>query len=106
MRKLALASLAVLVLVTPAFAQSGSSYDWRSGNQYNSNANRNVDGSATIRGSNFGTGTQWNQTIMPNGDQRGTDSRGNHWNYKNSSGYYWNTDGATCWGKGLYRQCN
>jgi hypothetical protein len=104
MRKFALASFAVLVLVTPAFAQSGSSYDWRSGNQYNSN--RNVDGSATIRGSNFGTGTQWNQTIMPNGDQRGTDSRGNYWNYKNSSGYYWNTDGATCWGKGLYRQCN
>jgi len=104
MRKFALAGLVAMVLVTPAFAQSGSNYDWRSGNRYN--WNRDLDGSTTIRGSNFGTGTQWNQTIMPNGDQRGTDSRGNSWRYNNSTGSYSNTDGSTCWGKGRFRQCN
>ena len=45
-------------------------------------------------------------TITPNGDQRGTDSHGNYWQYNNSTGSYWNTNGAMCWGKGQFRQCN
>ncbi len=104
MRKLVIASLVTLLLAAPAFAQSGSSYDWRTGNQYY--WNRNFDGSTSVRGSNFGTGSMWNQTIMPNGDQRGTDSRGNYWQYNNSTGNYWNSDGTMCWGKGQFRQCN
>jgi len=104
MRKLALAGLIVLVLAVPVFAQSGSTYDWRSGNHYN--WNRNLDGSTNVRGHNYNTGSSWNQTIMPNGDQRGTDSDGNTWHYNNNSGIYWNSNGATCWGKGQFRQCN
>jgi hypothetical protein len=101
---LAVAGLVTLLLASPVFAQSGSSYDSRGGGLYN--GSRNADGSTTIKGSNYGTGTQWNQTITPSGDQQGTDSRGSRWNYNNSSGRYWDTDGKSCWGKGLYRQCN
>ncbi len=104
MLKLVLAGLVTLLLATPAVAQSGSYYDWRSGNRYN--WNHNFDGSTDVRGSNVNNGSQWRQTIMPNGDQRGIDSRGNSWRYNNSTGSYWNSDGTMCWGKGQFRQCN
>src|SRR5437899_2963229 len=104
MRKIVLTILATLLIATPAFAQSGSAYDWRTGSSYNWNHNR--DGSTDVRGYNYNTGSQWRQTIMPNGDQRGTDSQGNYWHYNNSTGSYWNTDGTMCWGKGQFRQCN
>src|SRR5262249_51610446 len=104
MRKLGLAILTVLLLVSPAFAQrSGSTYDWQSGNSYR--WHQNFDGSTTVKGNNFQNGTMWNQTIMPNGDQRGMDSRGNFWRYNNSTGTYWNTDGTMCIGKGAARSC-
>jgi len=105
MAHLAVAGLITLLLASPVFAQSGSSYDSGSGSLYN-NGSRKADGSTTITGSNFGTGTQWNQTVSPSGDQQATDNRGSRWNYNNSSGRYWDTDRKGCWGKGLYRQCN
>jgi hypothetical protein len=103
MRQFVVASLVTLLFASPVLAQSGSSYDSRGDSLYD--RSRNTDSSATVRGSNFGTGTQWNQTVTPGGDQR-TSDRKNRWNYGNSSGNYWNTDGKSCWGTGIYRQCN
>ena len=63
---------------------SDSKYDPNSGNH--DNWNRNIDGSTNVRGFNDRTGSQWNSTIQPNGDQRGTDSRGNMWNDNKGTG--------------------
>lgn len=82
---------------------SGSTYDWRSGNRYS--WRRNSDGSTTLRGFNAETGSTWRQTIEPNGDQRGVDSRGNYWRYNDRTGYYWNSDGTICTGRGAARTC-
>jgi hypothetical protein len=56
---------------TPALVQSGYKYDPRSGNSYN--WYQQSDGSTNVRGSNLNTGSQWNTTIKPNGDQNGLD---------------------------------
>jgi hypothetical protein len=105
-RSLGFAVSLVLVTTAPAVAQwsSGSTYDAQSGNRYN--WNRNFDGSTNVRGFNTNTGSMWNTTIQPNGDQRGLDSQGNSWQYNNRSGTYLNTDGTMCVGKGLARICN
>jgi|GraSoi2013_115cm_1033766.scaffolds.fasta_scaffold184668_2 hypothetical protein len=101
----AVLTLAAVVTAAPAFAQqSGSTYDWRSGNRYN--WTHNEDGSTDVRGFSTNTGSMWRTHIAPNGDQRGTDSRGNMWRYNSGSGFYWNSDGTTCIGKGYARTCN
>jgi hypothetical protein len=49
----------------------------------------------------------WNQTIQPNGDQRGMDSNGNYWNYNAGTGNYINYGtGEMCFGRGAGRFCN
>jgi len=99
-----LVALAVLILVSPALAQQfGSTYDWRSGNSYQ--WNHNGDGSTNVRGFNMNTGSQWNTTIQPNGNMRGSDSGGNFWNYNSTTGTYWNSNGTMCTGKGALRTC-
>lgn len=77
-----LAAALVLLLTMPvlAFAQwrptpapttprLGSTYDAQTGNAYN--WNRSLDGSTNVNGLNSHTGSQWNSTIQPNGNQRG-----------------------------------
>src|SRR5712691_9960433 len=100
----ALAFALILAVPTPFAAQSGSSFDWQSGNQYR--WNRNYDGATDVRGFNFNTGSMWNTRIQPNGDMRGMDSRDNSWNYNSRTGTYWNSDGTFCTGKGYARVCN
>ena len=105
MKRAVTLALALLFIAAPAVAQnSGSTYDWRTGNSYQ--WSHNSDGSTRVNGSNGRNGTMWNQTIQPNGDQRGVDSRGNSWQYNNSSGNYSNGNGKMCTGKGAYRICN
>lgn len=102
MKKLLLIAAFALALPTAAGAQS--TYDWQSGNQYHSN--QNFDGSTTIRGFNYNTGSSWNTTVEPDGDMRGTDSQGNMWQYDDSTGFYQNYGtGTTCTGKGAFRTC-
>lgn len=36
---------------------------------------------------------------------RGIDSRGNSWSYDRETGYYQNSNGKVCTGKGYMRQC-
>lgn len=85
--------------------RSGSTYDWRSGNQYY--WNRDSSGQTNVRGFNFQNGSQWNTTIQRNGNMRGMDSGGNMWQYNNSTGFYQNFGtGRTCVGKGYARVCN
>lgn len=83
---------------------SGSTYDWRSGNRYN--WDRESDGSTTVDGYNLRTGSTWRTEIESDGDMNGRDSRGNLWQYDASSGFYTNTDGTICTGKGVLRTCN
>jgi hypothetical protein len=102
---LALLAAVMLGTVGPALAQrGGSKYDWQSGNSYN--WQNNPDGSTDVRGWNLNTGSTWGTRIEPNGDMRGTDSRGNLWQYNENTGTYLNTDGTMCVGKGASRICN
>lgn len=97
-----------LILVAfspPAYAQSGSDYDWRSGNSYYWNTDS--QGNTNVRGFNARTGSRWNTTIEPDGDMRGYDSNYNPWTYDSGSGFYQNFGtGETCIGKGYARVCN
>lgn len=107
MKRLIAVALTVVTFLSAAslaFAESGSTYDWRSGNRYL--WNRSVDGSTNVRAFNTTTGSQWTTTIQPNGGMRGTDSRGNLWNYNSRTGNYWNTNGTFCTGRGYARVCN
>lgn len=104
MRKVLLAALIVLFGVSPALAQSGSTYDGHTGNFYQ--WNRGTGGSTDIDGSNPGTGRQWRNRFHPNGDMDGRDGRGNYWQYNRGTGNYWNTNGKMCFGRGLGRICN
>lgn len=93
-----------LALLAPIAAHAGSAYDWRTGNTYNWNSY--PGGDTHVRGYNFGTGSQWNTTVRPNGDMRGTDSNGHMWNYNSGSGTYHNYGtGRTCYGQGAARTC-
>lgn len=86
----------------PSFAYA--TYDWQTGNTYNSY--RDGAGNIQVNGFNSHTGSSWQTTINSNGNMRGTDSRGNNWEYNDSSGYYHNYGtGKTCTGKGYFRQC-
>jgi hypothetical protein len=100
--KAILAALVLAALAGPAWA--GSYYDWQSGNSYNWNTT--PGGDTYVHGYNLNTGSMWNQTIRPNGDQNGFDSRGNYWNYNAGTGSYFNSDGTTCFGRGAFRTCN
>lgn len=106
MRKFMLALAALLVIPSLAGAGDlGSTYDWRSGNFYNSQ--KNLDGSTDVRGSNLRNGSTWTTTIEPNGDMSGRDSNFNSWKYDNSTGSYYNFGtGKMCVGKGAGRICN
>ncbi len=103
MRTLALTLVAALLLMSPALAQAGSTYDWKSGNYYT--WHQRSDGTTDLYGSNFNTGSQWRTTIKPDGEMNGWDSRGNYWRYDSRTGNYWNTDGTMCFGKGWSRTC-
>ena len=95
MKKLLL-SLSLLALATGASAFY--KYDAKSGNSYSTIGN-------TTYGSNARNGTTWSSTT--NGSRSyGTDSRGNTWNYYHNTGYYNNSNGTTCYGKGNLRTCN
>jgi hypothetical protein len=102
-RPLTVALLIATFAVTPVFAQSGSTYDWRNGNQYR--WYRSIDGSTTIYGSNPYTGSQWRTTIQPSGDMSGWDSNRDYWRYNSGTGLYWNSNGTTCFGRGRARTC-
>ena len=97
-------SLFVFVVSAHARIRSGSKYDVYSGNSYHWNQSGKQ---VTVRGNNLRTGNMWNTTIDNNtGNMRGTDARGNYWNYNSQSGYYYNSDGTTCFGRGALRTCN
>jgi hypothetical protein len=98
-------AFALMACSSVLFAQdSGSKYDWRSGNSYHWNTT--PEGSTQVHGFNVQNGTQWNTTIQPNGNMRGTDGNFNTWNYNAQSGYYHNNGtGETCVGKGYGRTC-
>lgn len=82
----------------------GSTYDWQSGNTYR--WQRDPDGSTTVNGFNTRTGSTWRTEIERDGDMSGRDSRGNYWRYDASTGFYTNTDGTVCMGRGTLRTCN
>lgn len=102
MRKL-LVALAFVAVPTVALAQSGSHYDWQSGNSYNWNGS--PGGNTRVYGNNLNTGSSWNTTINPNGNMNGFDSSGNSWNYNAQSKTYFNSNGTMCSGSGAARTC-
>ncbi len=79
-------------------------YDYRTGNSYN--VRPNAYGGATVDGFNSRTGSNWNTRIQRDGRMSGRDSNGNFWNYNPNTGFYSNSNGKTCYGKGATRVCN
>lgn len=99
------AIISLFLVLAPFGSFAESNYDWTTGNSYNTQ--RNFDGSTTTRGMNWNTGSTWTTTTSPNGNMRGTDSRGNAWNYNSGTGSYFNYGtGKSCYGVGAYRACN
>lgn len=96
MKTLLFAFAALTLASVQSFA--GYHYDYRSGNSYNTVGN-------TTFGNNANTGSSWTTTNTATGAY-GTDSKGNTWNYNNTTGAYYNSNGTTCYGKGQYRTCN
>lgn len=98
--------IALVAFPTMGYAQKYKrTYDYRSGNVYNTE--QNSDGSTDVRGYNLNTGSSWKTTIESDGDQRGYDSDGNYWKYNNSTGSYTNFGtGEFCTGRGAYRSCS
>jgi hypothetical protein len=101
---------AIIALALTAFPNlllaqdSGSKFDWQSGNSYHWNTS--PDGTTQVHGFNIQNGTQWNTTIQPNGNMRGMDGNYNSWNYNAQTGYYHNMGtGETCIGTGYARHC-
>lgn len=84
---------------------SNSSYDYRSGNSYNSyNDGR---GNTTVNGFNSRTGSNWTNRIEDDGQQSGTDSKGRYWTYSPQSKTYQRSDGKFCTGVGTsYEMCS
>lgn len=88
--------LIVMALVAgAATVQAGSTYDWRTGNSYQTFS---YGGQTHVYGFNGNTGSSWNTTIQRNGNMNGFDSSGNYWNYNRGSNSYWNSNGTTCFG--------
>lgn len=86
MKSVMLAIAILLVAVQVVYA--ASTYDHNTGNTYFYDTY--LDGSTSVRGYNFNTGSTWNTTIDKDGNMRGTDSQGNQWNYNESTGTYYN----------------
>lgn len=87
-----------------AYAQSGYTYDYRTGNAYRYHSD--TLGNTTVYGSNAMTGSNWNTRIQRNGNMTGQDAGGNFWNYNSTTGNYYNYGtGTSCFGKGYLRNC-
>jgi uncharacterized protein YxeA len=97
--------LAVMVFLISAVSfADGYKYDPNSGNSYYVHTDNS--GNTQVRGNNIYTGSTWNTTVDSNGNERGTDSRGNMWNYNRGSGVYQNYGtGKICTGSGAFRTC-
>lgn len=89
MRMFGLAVVAIVMTAGSAFAQSGYTYDYRSGNSYNYYTS--PGGQTTVRGSNLRTGSSWNTTIQRNGNMSGYDAGNNYWSYNARTGSYYNS---------------
>lgn len=80
--------------------RSGSTFDPQSGTMYN--WNRDTMGTTRAYDSNIQNEATRSQTMDPNRNQRGIDSRGNSWSYDRSSGKYINYGaGRMCTGRCL-----
>jgi hypothetical protein len=84
--------------------RSSTSYDWHTGNSYNTH--RELDGTTQVNGFNLNTGSTWNTTIKPDGDMTGFDKDMNYWQYDARTKVYMNLGtGTMCIGEGVARTC-
>lgn len=87
----------------PSF-DSGSTYDWSSGNIYNW---RSTPSGTHVDGMNMNTGSMWQTDIRKNGSMSGWDSNMNPWTYDAGTKTYMNLGtGKLCVGEGLARICS
>jgi hypothetical protein len=85
--------------------ESGTTYDWQSGNSYS--WRHEPDGNTKVNGFNVNTGSIWNTTIKPNGSMNGSDSHMNPWTYDANTKTYMNFGtGKICVGEGAARVCS
>lgn len=100
----ALPALPRLPGLTAPTPNSGSSFDYLSGNSYR--WSRDLDGSTRVNGTNIYTGSTWKQTIKPDGSMTGWDSKMNPWQYDSRTKTYMNFGtGEMCVGSGASRYC-
>jgi hypothetical protein len=95
----------VLFAASQALGQGSTyNYDYRTGNSYRTYTD--TSGTTYVNGYNYNTGSSWRSTVDKDGDQRGTDSQGNSWQYNARSHSYYNYGtGKMCTGTGYSRIC-
>jgi hypothetical protein len=84
--------------------RSGSTYDYNNNSSDHWRTDRS--GNSTVNGYNYNNGISWTNRTDSRGNQSGIDSRGNSWNYNAASGFYSNSNGKVCSGRGAARVCN
>lgn len=103
MNKAKICILGGALLAFATIAQANYTYDASTGNSY---FTTHSGGQTTVQGYNSNTGASWNSTTDSSGNERGMDSKGNYYNYNHNTGSYYNSNGTTCYGKGLARTCS
>ena len=98
--KIVLIFLGIFVMIN---ASADYTYNYQTGSAYTTTNNGDT---TEVNGYNYNTGASWNTTIDRNGNQSGYDSSGNYWTYDSASGNYYNSNGTSCFGKGIGRMCN
>lgn len=96
-------AIMLVLMTTPVVAQMRTVYDPSTGSYYQVSQQGNA---TQIVGSNPYTGQVWTQTVQPDGNQNGINSRGSGWSYNNGSGFSQGSDSRVCFGSGTQRRCN
>ena len=94
----------LMFLANVGFANCEYKYDWETGNNYRICSEH--DGSTTVHGNNYGTGSSWEINQKQDGTYSGRDADYNRFEGDNNTGRYINYGtGKYCTGTGYSRVC-
>lgn len=90
--------------MTPPNTLPQTSYDYRTGNTYQTQTD--MFGNTRVTGNNYATGSRWTSRTDASGRTSGYDSNNNYWTYDPVTKFYHNYGtGVSCYGTGFARRC-